>query len=229
MKKQLNYLLALMLLQTSFNSYAQERSVVGFWEIKMVEVGEKNMTPVAKWTKINPDGTYQSGNGWLQNAQGTWNYDIENNSYSAVDSLDVFDEFGGFTVSFEEEKMYWEREEEGMPVKVTLVPIQKLPMSPADYLEGIWELVDITDAGQSILKDFDPKRKHKLFIRWDRVYINFTPEGKKRRGYWHIHGHKSRLTLLPHQEEVQPESWMITVNNKELTMTGSSDSRWIGG
>jgi hypothetical protein len=224
MKKELNSLVAFALILISFSTYAQEETVIGFWEVEVVEVGEENMTPVAKWFKINTDGTYQAGNGWLQNGQGNWNYDAENKIYSSTDSLDIADEFGGFSVSFHNEKMVWERMEEGMHVKVTLLPIEKLPMSPADYLEGIWDLVKITKNEQSILNDFDIENNHKLFIRWDRIYINFSPEGKKLTGYWHIHGHKPEITLLPHQEDGKPESWRIEVNKKELLMTGISDS-----
>jgi len=224
MKRESNFLIVFALISISFSTYAQKEEITGFWEVERVDVGEKNMTPVAKWTKINSDGTYQSGNGWLQSSQGKWNYDAKNHMFTATDSLDVFDEFGGFSVSFDNEKMVWEREEEGMPVKVTLRPVEKLPMSPADYLKGIWDLVEITENKQSVMDDFDKDNKHKLFIRWDRIYINFSPEGKKLTGYWHIHGHKPEVTFLPHQEDAKPESWRIEVNKKELLMTGLSES-----
>jgi len=224
MKKQLNFTLIILLLSCSFSIHAQKENLIGFWEIENVEVGEENMTPVAKWTKINADGTYQSGNGWLQNSKGTWNYDNENNKYSATDSLDIFDEFGGFIVSFDQKKMFWEREEEGMQVKVTLGPIHELPMATSDYLEGMWQLVDMSEKGQSILEDFENAQEHKLFIRWDRMYMKFSPEGKKLTGYWHINGHKPEITLLPHQADENVESWRVEVNKKELIMTGISDS-----
>ncbi|WP_296705818.1 hypothetical protein [Algoriphagus sp.] len=224
MKKELNTLVILAFILVSFSGFAQKETMVGLWEVEKVSVGEENMTPVAKWFRLNADDTYQGGNGWLQSSKGNWNYDADANLYTATDSLDVMDEFGGFSVSFDNEKMVWEREEEGMSVKVTLLPIEKLPMSPADYLEGMWDLEKITENGQSIIGDFDKENKHKLFIRWDRIYINFNPEGKKLTGYWHINGHRPEITLLPHQEDGNPESWRIEVNNKELVMTGISDS-----
>lgn len=224
MKKRLNTLLLGALMLVSFSTYAQPERMTGLWKVEKVTVGEENMTPVAKWFRINAEGTYQAGNGWLQNGNGFWNYDSSNNLYTASDPLDVADEFGGFTVSFDGQKMMWERAEEGMSVIVTLRPIEKLPMSPSDYLEGIWDLVEITENETSILDDFDQENKHKLFIRWDRVYINFSSEGKRLTGYWHIHGHKPEITLLPHQEGKKPESWKIEVNEKELLMTGISDT-----
>ncbi|MBN7814565.1 hypothetical protein [Algoriphagus pacificus] len=224
MKKELNYLLGCILLLLSIPAQAQKEKVIGFWEVENVAVGEENMTPVAKWFKINQDGTYQTGNGWLQNGEGQWDYDSKTNKYAAQDDLDVGDEFGAFDVSFTGEKMIFEREEEGMHVKVMLVPIEKLPMSPTDYLEGFWDLVEITENGQSILSEFDGEGKHKLFIRWDRIYNNFTSEGKRMSGYWHINGHRPEITLLPHQGDKGPESWKIEVSEKELVMTGISDS-----
>lgn len=224
MKEHCKNLLALLLLIISLSTYAQKEKFIGFWEIEKVEVGEENMTPVSKWTRINGDGTFQSGNGWLQNSSGTWKYDKKSNTYATIDSLDIFDEFGGFQVSFNEQKMFWERQEDGMNVKVTLSAITELPMSPADYLEGMWRLQDISDNGISIIDDFDKEHRHKLFIRWDRIYLNFNPEGKKMSGYWHIHGHKSVITLLPHQDDKTVESWKVKVDKRELIMTGSSDS-----
>lgn len=224
MKEKFTSIIALASLLLSFSAYTQENNVIGFWKVASVAVGDENMTPVAKWFRINANGLYQTGNGWLQNGQGNWFYDIENNIYSSTDSLDVADEFGGFKVSFQKEKMLWEREEEGMQVKVSLLPIKELPMSPADYLEGIWDLVEITENEESIIHDFDADNRHKLFIRWDRIYINFSTEGERLTGYWHIHGHKPEITLLPHQESKKPESWKIEVNKKELLLMGISDS-----
>ena len=179
---------------------------------------------MAKWFRINPDGTYEAGNGWLQNGKGTWSFNAETNIYTPVVALDIQDEYGGFNVSFDGQKMYWEREEEGISVQVTLVPIETLPMSPADYLEGVWQLVSIDKNGQSVLDDFDKGSAHKFFFRWDRIYIELNPESNRKTGYWHINGHRPEITLLPHQEGGQPESWRIEVNEEDLTMTGISDT-----
>lgn len=222
MINKLNYLIVLLLV--SAHSYSQKDSLIGFWEIEKVAVGSKNMTPVAKWTKINSDGTFQSGNGWLQNAKGKWNYNASDKTYSATDPLDVYDEYGGFSVLFAQKKMYWERIEDGMKIKVTLRPIEELPAAPADYLEGIWDLVEITENDKSVLSTFDPQNNHKLFIRWDRIYINFSSNSSKSTGYWHIHGHKSEITFLPHQQGKKSESWKIDINEKELIMNGISEN-----
>ena len=223
LQNKFNILITLTFLLCSCLVYAQKEKIVGLWEIEKVEVGKENMTPVAKWMRINQDGSCQSGNGWLQNTEGTWTYHAEKKMYTADNPLGILDEFGGFLVSFDGEKMFFEREEEGMPVKVFLKPIEELPMSPADYFEGMWKLVDITDQGTSIRDSFDKEHKHQILIRWDRIYRNYTPEGKRMTGYWHINGHRPEITFLPHQKESEAESWMIQVDEKELIMKGTSD------
>lgn len=66
------------------------------------------MTPVAKWTRINKDRSYVSGNGWLQNSSGTWTYDIDSKQFIPTETNGIRDEFGAFIVSFSEGKMKWE-------------------------------------------------------------------------------------------------------------------------
>lgn len=193
----------------------QDEKFIGLWEIQKVVVGSEQMTPVAKWTRINQNGTYESGNGWLQNSSGTWSYDRNSYTFTATASLDIADEYGGFTISYDGNNMHWTRNEEGMEVKVTLSPITELPMSPADYLEGLWELETSST---------DDLSNEKIMIRWDRIYVQFNSENRRSTGYWHIHGHKSEIILLPHNQELNPQSWKIEVNAEQLKMIGISDS-----
>jgi hypothetical protein len=203
---------------------AQAQSIVGFWEVKEVKVGDKIMTPVAKWTRINEDGTYQSGNGWLQNAEGTWSLDKETNTFLPVEKNGIKDPSGPFQVNLSVNKMIWEREEEGMVVTVILEPIEKLPKSTADELIGLWDLKDVMKNGESKKASFDPHDKHYIFIRWDRIYVEQTPQGENISGYWYINGHRPEITLLSHSANKIPESWMVSVNDNELLLTGISDS-----
>ena len=223
MRPLLKFIFILLFFQIHNYSSAQSTNHIGLWIVESVAVGDQNMTPVSKWTRINSDGTFQSGNGWLQHSSGTWALDEMSNVFMTSDPLGMKDEYGGFTVTLSENEMYWTRVEDGMDVKVTLVRIQQLPPSPADFLKGIWDLEDITQNQHSFIDDFDAMDKHRLFIRWDRIYSDFSPEGSKTSGYWHIHGHKPEITFLPHQEGAIPESWRIEVNESELIMTGISD------
>lgn len=203
-------------------SYAQE--VTGFWEITQVSMQGQSMTPVAKWTKINTDGTYQSGNGWLQNAVGTWTYDEGTHEFSPTETNGIEDEFGPFSVSFQGETMLWKRMEEGAEVTVELERIDQLPMSTADRIKGIWDLTTVTENGNDITATYDPNNLHYLFIRWDRIYQARNTDGERESGYWHIHGHRPEVTLLSHSKGKEPQSWRVEVSEKELFLTGISDS-----
>lgn len=196
----------------------------GFWEVEKVTVGDQTMTPVAKWFRIENDGTYTGGNGWLQNMEGTWEYDEENNSYLPKENKGLVDPFGAFTVSFDVEKMIWTREEEGMEVNVSLVPIESMPKSPADQIVGLWDLEEADSLGTKMIPKLDPEGKYYLFIRWDRMYVERNKDGQRKTGYWHMHGHRPELTILPHDSGQSPKSWTVSFENKKLILTGNSDS-----
>jgi hypothetical protein len=195
----------------------------GFWEIMEVTVGSEKLTPVAKWTRINEDRTFQSGNGWLQNAAGTWTYDARDSLFSAEDSLGIKDEYGPFKVRFEGKVMYWTRIEEGVPVVVHLKRISRMPMSTADKLQGLWDLAAVREGEVDITTSFDPLEKYYLFIRWDRIYVERDSKGNRSTGYWHIHGHRPEVTFLSHREGDEPGGWHVTVNGRRLSLSGISD------
>ena len=203
---------------------ASGQQITGLWEIKEVMVGTHNLTPVAKWTRINENHTFQSGNGWLQNSEGTWTFEEDRNLYSAVDPLGIKDEFGPFSVTFRENSMIWEREEEGQKVVVSLEKTNEIPMSTADLLQGLWELRLVSENGKNITGSFDPSDKFYLFIRWDRIYVERNAEGERSTGYWHINGHRPELTFLSHREGTIPETWTVKVSETKLILTGISDS-----
>lgn len=203
---------------------SEAQNIVGLWKINEVKVGTKKMTPVAKWTKINKDGTYQSGNGWLQNSEGNWTFDTKRNLYAPKEKNGIIDEFGPFTVEFTKKGMTWLREEEGIIVTVSLKRINKLPKATSDKLIGLWSLETYTKNGSDITNTFDPDKKHYIFIRWDRIYIDRTPKEKRSTGYWHIHGHKPEITFLPHSKDEKVKSWKVVVTEASLKLMGLSDS-----
>lgn len=215
-------LFALML--SSFTVMAQD--IQGFWGITEVKVGDELMTPVAKWTKINADKTFQMGNGWQQNSVGTWTYDKKSRAYQPRETYGtgLEDEAGPFTVSFKDDKMIWEREEEGMKVVVTLQRIKQLPMSPADQFVGLWDLTQVSKNGQVVTPAFDPENKHYIFIRSDRVFLERTAENERKYGLWHINGHKPEIKFIRNDKDKVDEGWRISINGSELTMIGISDT-----
>lgn len=215
-------IITLVTLLTVQLSYAQ--SLVGFWEVKEVRVGDELMTPVAKWVKINDDNTFQSGNGWLQNSIGTWQYDPKSKVITPETKNGIEEGFSGFTVSFENDRMIWKRTEEGMEVVVTHIPIKEMPKSPADLVVGLWDLADARENGKSVMKTFDPDGQFYLHIRWDRIYRERSATGSRSTGYWHMHGHKPEITLLSHQQGRAVESWIVDAGDSELTLKGISDT-----
>ena len=195
----------------------------GFWEVKEVRVGGEVKAPVAKWTRINADGSFQSGNGWLQNSEGTWTFDNNNKTYLPVETNGILDEYGAFKVSFKDKTMLWERKEEGDRVIVTLQRIDILPKSTADHLVGIWDLDERIRNGKSEKSTYDPQDKFYLFIRWDRMYVERTIDDKKVYGYWHIHGHKPEVKFISIDGKAI-ETWTVEVDQKKLKMVGGSTS-----
>ncbi|MGB0524197.1 MAG: hypothetical protein ACPGJS_14610 [Flammeovirgaceae bacterium] len=208
----------ILLFSISFINLAQAQKITGLWLVKQVKVGDQIMTPQSKWFRIHKDGTYQSGNGWLQNGVGTWTYDKKRKLYAPQERLGLKDPFGAFTTHFDAGGMQWEREEEGIKVRVLLERVEQLPKGTADKLVGMWALTKVQKVG----KDYDPDQKQNLFIRWDRIYLQWDEQGKKSTGYWHIHAHKPEITLLSHVTDKKPESWKVEVTDTTLKFIGIS-------
>jgi len=202
-------------------SVAQD--IVGLWEVIEVTVGGKVMTPVAKWTRLNEDGTFQSGNGWLQNSAGIWSYDAKNTTFTLMELHGLPDSFGGFKISFDYDRMIWERMEDTDQVIVKLKKIAALPESTADRLVGLWDLKEMTRNGKSEKSAYDPNDKYYIHIRWDRMYVERATDGSKTYGYWHINAHRPELTLI-RKDGKSTESWTVEVEGKILKLSGISET-----
>ena len=194
------------------------QSITGFWGVDEVLVGGRNLTPVAKWFKINEDSTFYSGNGWLQNSFGTWSYNKKTNEYKQGNTNGIRDEFGAFKVSFSDNKMAWERNEDGMDVVVTLSRISKMPMSPADSIAGLWDLSMVKKGAEDITSTFDPDDQQYFFIRWDRLFRIRNPDGSVSSGYWHMDGHAPKFFLVDFNKEVEDQVYMVSFQKDLLIM-----------
>ena len=229
MNRQLLYSFAIIFLSflVSCQSSTLKSDITGLWLMSYVTVGEQNMTPVAKWTRINADGTYESGNGWLKNSEGSWSFNENEQTFSPKEKNGLEDIYGAFKVSMDEasDEMTWTREEDGMRVQVTLTRIDEIPQSPADAVRGLWDLESVHQNDEDITGTFDPDNQYYTFIRWDRIYVMRNTEGDRQSGYWHMNGHAPEITLLPHATGAAPESWRIEfTGDNELRMYGISDS-----
>ncbi|MDX1940466.1 MAG: hypothetical protein SFU99_07935 [Saprospiraceae bacterium] len=159
--------------------------IEGLWIVKKVLVGNEVMTPVAKWVQLEAGGTQLSGNGWLQHTSGTWNYDTSTSELLLISEPGPEDEFGAFKIKYQGQEMTWER-------------IEALPRSPADEMQGIWDLVKVVNNNADIIKQYDPDNKIYIFIRWDRIYVERTAEGERITGFWYINAHRPDLQLISH-------------------------------
>lgn len=201
-----------------FTTLSNAQPIVGFWGVDEVLVGGRNVTPVAKWFKINEDSTFYSGNGWLKNSFGTWSYNTKTYEFKPENKNGIRDEFGAFKVSFAGDKMLLEREEDGMDVVVTLSKISKMPMSPADSIAGLWDLSVVRKGAEDITSTFDPDDQQYFFIRRDRLFRIRNPDGSTSSGYWHMDGHSPKFFLVDYNKEVEDQVYMVSFQKDLLIM-----------
>jgi hypothetical protein len=190
------------------STYAQD--LTGLWQFTKVEVGNKNMTPIAKWTKISKDGTYTSGNGWMQNSVGHWTFDEKKNSFLPANTNGIADEFGAFAVEHtDNEHMIWTRTEEGMTVTVYLERIKELPIGPMDQVQGLWKFENVTENSDQPSQHLLEGSLGTIHIRWDRKFTLRNESVGRTTGIWTMHGHRPELTLLYDNDEISRESYNI--------------------
>jgi hypothetical protein len=215
-------LVALSLLFCTLSISAQD--ITGLWAVDRVVVGDQPMTPVAKWFRIADNGTFEGGNGWMKNSEGTYQFDAKEMTYSAEQSNGIVDPAEPFKVEIDKEKMTWTRTEDGMPVKVMLSRTEALPKAPADAIQGLWDLTRVLVEKIDVTKERDPEARAYLQVRWDRIYVMTTPDGKRATGIWHMNGHRPHLTIIPHDKEKEEETWLVKATAKQLVLTGMSSN-----
>ncbi len=195
------------------------QSVEGLWGVISVHVGDQEMTPVAKWFCFNKDGTCTGGNGWTQNVVGTWSYDKKTQEFSPENTNGIKDEYGAFKVSFEKDKMIWNRVEDGMKVIVVLQPIDELPASPADLVQGLWALSEVKQKGVDVTSTLDPDSKQFILIRPDKRFRLRNPDGSSVRGFWHMNGHHPLFTLINDDRTIENQVFDVSFENAQLIMS----------
>lgn len=212
-----NFLLAVLLgffLLTGCTS----SKVTGLWHVQKVQVGQKEMTPIARWVRFNKDGSQQSGNGWFQHSIGTWNLDKQNEKLRITNTNGFEDNNPPFAFSFNEKTMIWEREEEGQTVRVTLEKGETLPQSPGDALLGIWELEKVMKGSKVVTKKNNQEAQQSLFLRWDKIFVLRNTRDGRQTGVYHIHGHLPEIELFFHNEAFPRQKWSFEVTHNELRL-----------
>lgn len=194
----------------------QSPSIIGLWAVSRVTVGEEELTPTAKWFEFLPDGSQTSGNGWVQNFKGRWQFDAAASTFLSLDNQSKADEYGVFKVSIDQQNMTWQRNEDGMPVKVSLYRIDEKPLAPWDKITGRWEFlsqeIHNTESGEDSVKDLEV---FSYYIGWDRRYRKFNASGERvETGIWHIEPHSPWFWFIPYDESPKRGSEIIFTKNR---------------
>lgn len=206
--------------QKTGNISLEPSAIVGLWSVNEVTVGDQKRTPTAKWFEFFTDGTLTSGNGWLQNLSGSYNYDQDTQEMLQASEGKV-DEYGAFKIDIDHESMSWQRMEDGQPVKVSLVRAAKKPLGPWDQLVGRWsiEKAEGLDPETGIVKTEYSMLPGAYFFRWDREYRKFDENNKRTEaGIWHIHGHTGELTIIANGESPRIK-WELEFKDNQMTWT----------
>ena len=216
MKTKISIAVTLILLLISQLSFSQ--TFDGLWGVVSVHAGDRLVTPVAKWFLIEKDGVYKSGNGWTQNSVGTWTYDESTGQFAGHSTNDIKDEYGAFNLKLDQGKMIWDRMEDGMKVTVVLQQIAEIPAAPADLVQGLWKLTSVMKDDVNMTSTVDPQSKQFLHIRPDKRFRLRTSDNSGIRGFWHMNGHRPRLTLIHDDRSVDNLAFTVEIVDNQLMM-----------
>lgn len=199
-----------------FIGCSTDPSPTGLWTVTSVMVGQEEMTPNARWMRFNEDSTQQSGNGWLQHSQGTWNYNEYTQQLRIVDLNGFEDTNEPFRVELGQNEMTWIRTEEGEKVVVELERTEQLPMTYGDQLTGLWGLENSKGKG-SYFSDSNKAGAY-LFFRWDKRFVINTASGRAS-GIYHVHGHRPQVELISNGNKPERSTWKVHFDNEKITLT----------
>ena len=192
------------------------KNINGLWLVEKVEVGENTMTPVARWTRFNQDGTQTSGNGWLQHSVGSWF--LKDKLLTVKNTNGINDEYEPFSIEIEKDKMIWTREEEGQEVSVFLKRIDEIPASEGNKLIGLWKLTKVLEDGNDITVVANPDGKSMLHLRWGNVYVQHNMPKGRQYGIYKIHDHKPEIQLVNYGESSRFSFWNFSIDDQKLKL-----------
>lgn len=192
--------------------------LTGLWEVQSVVVGKEQLTPVAKWFKLEADKSVTGGNGGVRNTIGTYQYDANANTLLYFNENGKADEMGSFQIKISGNGMEWHRKEEGMEVTIGLQRVEEIPLAPWDKIVGLWKWQEGDDW-------------HHLQIRWDREYRLRTPQSINdtqlltlESGIWHINGHHPHLRLISNKGDEFDSEWTIQFEgNDQMILTADTE------
>jgi len=206
-----------LIIIVAFLSCEKPTTIEGLWIVKSVVVGDKEMTPNARWTRFNSDQTQESGNGRFQHSYGTWKLNPETNELSIENSNGLDDVNEPFVVSISQNDMIWERIEQGKKIKVNLVRSSNLPETFGDKILGLWKLERVIGNG-SYFEQSDKKETNDfIFFRWDKRFVIKSEKGRIN-GVYNVHGHKPEVELIPYGDQFKRDFWKIRFEKNHVTL-----------
>lgn len=207
-----------------------DQDIRGLWEVEKVEVGDKEMTPTARWFEILEGGKLFGGNGGITNTRGAWNFDQNTNKLEQITNGQK-DPYGAFDVIFSDEanRMIWSRIEEGMEVKVSLKRVNEKPLAPWDLITGSWK----SDKAEGLDKDTKEVKSiynlepNSYYFGWDGRYRKYDGEGKRiETGIWHIEPHSPWLWTISDANNTKT-GWSIDIQENSMTWSKDGDSETL--
>lgn len=197
----------ILLLFNTHSLFAQPAlKVTGLWQVEKVTAGGQELTPPGRWARFFENGDYEGGNGWQMHEEGSWTFNPIEGTFQVNVVNGVRDEAPPFRVDVQEQKMTWQREEEGMLVKVYWNRIAALPKTLASQAIGLWQYVG---NGMDQTNDKSESTRY-IHLRWDGVFVEGnTPEGRIT-GFYHVNAKSHYLTLMFHEQEREWERWTLT-------------------
>lgn len=201
----------MVLISTSIQLSAQ---ISGLWEATKVQVGTEELTPVAKWTLFNENGSFTTGNGWLQNGDGSWSFNQQSSQISLTTITGFEDEFGAFTIDFvSDDFMNWKRMENGEEVIVSYQRIKEIPKDLRTNVVGLWQLDVVWEGEKDITKTYTKGESLFFHIRWDNLINMMSPEGRTS-GMWRIDAHRPTLDILYYDEKKSLDYWALSFEDE---------------
>ncbi|WP_422006999.1 hypothetical protein [Roseivirga pacifica] len=200
--------------------------LIGMWTVVKVMVGNRELTPTAKWFKYESTGKITGGNGNIQNLNGAYTFDRENKTLVQSNENEV-DSYGAFNVSFSDDGKYmaWQRMEDGMEVNVLLERTSEKPKAPWDLIVGGWTMSKaelLNPETKQVQKTLDLERD-RYFFMWDRAYRKFNAAGEQvETGVWHIGGHSNEVWTINNADNTKT-IWQVEFSKNENHMTWTKE------
>ncbi|MBW1299027.1 hypothetical protein [Aquimarina litoralis] len=196
-------------------SCKNQTTIEGLWVVSTVKIGEEEMTPNARWTRLNSDFTQETGNGRFQHSYGTWKLNSASNELSIYNDNGLDDLNDPFKISLNDNEMIWERREEGQDVRVTMTRASKLPETYGDRILGLWSLENVTGIGNYFQQS--DKTNSYIFFRWDKRFVIQSEKGRIQ-GVYNVHGHKPEVELIPYGDQLERDFWEIQFEDNYITL-----------